>query len=140
MDSPRFKYPCRNGASCRNANCHFSHPADREDVYRLNKSCKYGFNCRRASCKFLHPPCKEGKEYIPRSSEKCKWGSNCPNKGGSCKLEGHDRDPPLCRYGTSCRNKDNDKNRCLWSHIKVSKPCRNGAGCTKGEHCLYTHD
>lgn len=139
VNKPRYpNSPCKKGAKCINANCFFAHPLEREQPKLIYVLCKYGAQCRRASCSFLHPEQNDQREFVKRYDEKkCKWRSNCPEKDGECKLDGHNEEPPRCRFGAACRNKDREQNPCLWAHEQKQALCPKGEDCNRGSKCWY---
>jgi len=141
VNRPRFNRPCKGGAGCPNANCYYEHPPEREQPKLIYKFCRFGAKCSRASCAFLHPERHEQDAYVERKVRKCKWRSNCPEKDGECKLDGHDEAPAMCRFGAACRNKDSKKKPCLWSHEQKQALCPKGEDCNRGAKCWFAfHD
>jgi hypothetical protein len=137
VNRPRYSKPCEGGVDCPNANCYFTHPEEREFPTLIYTFCKFGAKCGRSSCKFLHPERHTQVQHVEKKVKKCRWRSNCPEQEGNCELLGHDEPAPICRFGIACRNKDNKKDPCMWSHVKKQQICPHGEDCRRADKCWY---
>jgi hypothetical protein len=137
VNRPRYSTPCKGGVDCPNANCYFTHPEERKFPMLIYKFCEHGTKCGRSSCNFIHPERQRQDLYVERKARKCRWRSNCPEQEGKCELPGHNEPAPICRFGIECRNKDNKKNPCMWSHVKKQALCPHGEDCRRINTCWY---